>query len=158
MPATQNAASTATVAARLDRLPSSRYLRRLGILLSLGGCCEFYDLFFSAYIAPALYRAGIFTPTTKGVLGYAGFASFVPSPFTRLFVGAFFFSRISDRLGRRSTFSFSLLWYSVCTFIMPFQSTAVPINLWRFIAGIGIGVEIVTIDPYVPDPVPHSSR
>jgi putative MFS transporter len=58
--------STVTVAARLDRLPQSRYIRRLVILLSLGGCCEFYDLFFTAYIAPALYQSGIFTPTTRG--------------------------------------------------------------------------------------------
>jgi putative MFS transporter len=158
MPAAQNATSRATVAARLDRLPNCRYLRRLVILLSLGGCCEFYDLFFSAYIAPALYRAGIFTPTTRGFLGIDGFASFVASLFAGLFIGALFFSPISDNFGRRSTFSFSLLWYSVCTFIMAFQSTAVTINIWRFIAGVGIGVEIVTIDTYVSELVPHSSR
>src|ERR1700688_2005245 len=52
-----------TVAPRLDRLPKSRYIRKLILLLSLGACFEFYDLFFSAYIAPAFYTSGIFTPT-----------------------------------------------------------------------------------------------
>jgi putative MFS transporter len=47
-----------TVAARLDRLPASRRTRRLVTLLSLGGWLEFYDLFFTAYVAPGLFKAG----------------------------------------------------------------------------------------------------
>ena len=147
-----------TVAARLDRLPNSRTIRRLVVLLSLGGCSEFYDLFFTAYIAPALYASGIFTPTTRGFLGIQGFASFVASLFAGLFVGSLFFSRICDRFGRRAIFSYSLLWYSVCTCIMAFQSTAPAINLWRFIAGVGIGVELVTIDTYLSELVPKDVR
>jgi len=146
-----------SVAARLDRLPDSRYIRRLVILLSLGGCFEFYDLFFTAYIAPALYKGGIFTPTTKDFFG-VGFASFIASLFAGLFVGTLLFSRMADHFGRRSIFSFSLLWYSAATLIMAFQSTATAINSWRFIAGIGIGVEFVTIDAYISELVPKETR
>jgi putative MFS transporter len=147
-----------TVAARLDRLPPSRYLRRLIVLLSLGGSFEFYELFFSAYIAPALYRSGIFAPTTTGFLDVHGFASFIASLFAGLLVGTFFFGRISDRFGRRTIFSFSLLWYSVCTLIMACQSTAAGLDVWRFFAGVGIGVELVTIDAYLSELAPAASR
>jgi putative MFS transporter len=147
-----------TVAARLDRLPKSRYVRKLILLLSLGACFEFYDLFFSAYIAPAFYTSGIFTPTTKGFLGIDGFASFVAALFAGLFVGTLFFSPASDRFGRRAIFSFSLLWYSACTLVMAFQSTAAAINLWRFLAGIGLGVEMITIGAYVSELVPKERR
>jgi putative MFS transporter len=147
-----------TVAARLDRLPKSRYIRKLILLLSLGACFEFYDLFFSAYIAPAFYSTGIFTPTTKGFLGIDGFASFIAALFAGLFVGTLIFSPVADRFGRRSIFSFSLLWYSVCTFVMALQDTPTAINLWRFLAGIGLGVEMITIGAYVSELAPKESR
>jgi putative MFS transporter len=152
------AARRVTVAARLDRLPRSRYIRKLIVLLSLGACFEFYDLFFSAYIAPAFYSTGIFTPTTKGFLGIDGFASFVAALFAGLFVGTLVFSPVSDRFGRRAIFSFSLLWYSACTFVMALQSTAGAINLWRFLAGIGLGVEMITIGVFVSELAPKESR
>jgi putative MFS transporter len=41
-------AQAASVTARLDRLPSSPYLWRLLVLLSLGGFFEIYDLFLTA--------------------------------------------------------------------------------------------------------------
>jgi MFS transporter, putative metabolite:H+ symporter len=150
--------SAVTVAARLDRLPASRHTRRLVTLLSLGGWFEFYDLFFTAYVAIGLFKSGIFTPTTKGLFDLHGFASFVAALFAGLFVGTIAFSWLSDRFGRRSIFTFALLWYSAGAFIMAFQSTPESINLWRFIASIGLGVELVNVDTYLSELVPKNQR
>ena len=90
---------TVTVAARLDRLPPSHYTRWLVTLVSLGGWFEFYDFFFTAYIAIGLFKAGIFKPTTQGLFHLQGFASFVAALFAGLFVGTLAFSWLSDHYG-----------------------------------------------------------
>jgi len=151
-------ADAVTVAARLDRLPPSRYTRYLVTLLSLGGWFEFYDLFFTAYVAIGLFSEGLFKPTTEGLFDLHSFASFVAALFAGLFIGTLIFSWVSDRFGRRSILTFSLLWYSIGVAIMAFQHTPETIDLWRFIASIGLGVELVNIDTYLSELVPKAQR
>jgi MFS transporter, putative metabolite:H+ symporter len=147
-----------SIAARLDRLPATRSIWRLVALLSLGGFFEFYDLFFTGYIAPGLVRSGILTSSTRGLFGTTGVASFVAALFLGLFVGTALFGFVADRFGRRTIFTFSLLWYSAASVVMAFQSDVFGLNLWRFLSGIGVGVELVTIDAYLSELVPKELR
>jgi MFS transporter, putative metabolite:H+ symporter len=157
-------ATAAQLAARLDRLPMTRHIWGLVTLISLGGCFELYDLFLTAYIAPGLNKAGYFSPESLGPFSVlapvhvAGVGTFVFALFAGLFVGAIFLGHFADSYGRRTVFTFSLIWYSITTAIMAFQTSGFAVDLWRFIAGIGIGVELVTIDTYVSEIVPRSHR
>src|SRR6202165_2009361 len=146
------------ISRRLESLPASSYLWRLVILLSLGGWFEVYDLFFTGYIAPGLNRSGLLTTTTQAFFGFSGIGAFVAATFAGLFVGTFFLGFLADRFGRRSIFTYALLGYTAATVIMACQSTSSGVLLWRFIAGIGIGVEIVTIDAYITELVPSWMR
>ena len=67
------------ISARLDRLPATRTVWRLIILLSFGFFFELYDLRLTGYVAPGLVKVGIFTPTTTGLFSTTGVASFVKS-------------------------------------------------------------------------------
>ncbi|HSZ91708.1 MAG TPA: MFS transporter [Acetobacteraceae bacterium] len=157
-------ATAAQLAARLDRLPMAKHIWYLVTLISLGGGFELYDLFLTAYIAPGLNRAGYFTPESLGVFNVlgpyhvAGIGTFVFALFAGLFVGAICLGHVADEYGRRTVFTFSLVWYSITTAIMAFQTSGFSVDLWRFIAGIGIGVELVTIDTYVAELVPLTHR
>ncbi|HMH71924.1 MAG TPA: MFS transporter, partial [Bradyrhizobium sp.] len=84
------------ISRRLESLPASSYLWRLVILLSLGGCFEIYDLFFTGYIAPGLIRSGILTTTTQAFFGFSGIGAFVAATFAGLFVGTFFLGFLAD--------------------------------------------------------------
>jgi MFS transporter, putative metabolite:H+ symporter len=146
------------IAGRLESVTASNYLWRLVILLSLGGCFEVYDLFLTAYIAPGLSRSKLLTTTTDAFFGFSGIGAFVAATFAGLFVGTLFLSFVADRFGRRAIFTYALLGYSAASVIMACQTTPGGLLLWRFIAGIGIGVEIITIDAYITELVPSWMR
>ena len=153
-----NSGGADAISQRLEALPASSYVWKLVILLSLGGCFEIYDLFFTGYIAPGLTRSGLLTTTTQAFFGFSGIGAFVAATFAGLFVGTFFLGFLADRFGRRAIFTYALLAYSAASVIMACQSTAEGLLLWRFIAGIGIGVEIITIDAYITELVPSRMR
>ncbi|MBR0799869.1 MFS transporter [Bradyrhizobium jicamae] len=146
------------ISRRLEALPASGYVWRLVILLSLGGCFEIYDLFFTGYIAPGLARSGLMTTTTQAFFGFSGIGAFVAATFAGLFVGTFFLGFLADRFGRKAVFTWSLLFYSAASVIMACQTTPGGLLLWRFIAGIGIGIEVITIDAYITELVPSWMR
>jgi putative MFS transporter len=152
------------IAARFDRLPPSRTVWTMVMLISLGGVFEFYDLFFTGYVAPGMVQSGLFKPESLGFfaalapISVAGFGTFVFATFAGLWLGTLVFGFVADRFGRRFVFTWSLVWYVVCTAIMAFQHSGQAINVWRLIAGIGIGVELVTIDSYISELIPSGER
>lgn len=156
--------ASARIAARLDRLPPSRTIWKIVLWISLGGVFEFYDLFFTGYVAPGMVKSGLFTPESLGFFAHlgsirvAGFGTFVFSTFAGLWVGVVLFGHMADRLGRRPVFTWSLVWYVTCTAIMAFQRSGEMLNLWRFIAGVGFAVQLVTIDTYISELIPGAER
>lgn len=159
-----NPPAAAEVAARLDRIPSSRTIWTIIVLISLGGVFEFYDLFLTAYVAPGMIGSDLFTPASLGffssleALRVSGFGTFVFCTFAGLWVGVVAFGQTADRFGRKAVFTWSLMWYVAATAIMAFQRTGQWINVWRFIAGVGFGVQLVTVDTYIAELAPPALR
>lgn len=155
---------SARIAARLDRLPPSRTVWTIVVLISLGGVFEFYDLFFTGYVAPGMVKSGLFTAQSLGFFAgldsikIAGFGTFVFSTFAGLWFGVVLLGHLPDRFGRRPVFTWSLVWYVACTAIMSFQQTGEMLNVWRFIAGVGFAVQLVTIDTYISELIPGAER
>lgn len=138
--------------------PPLNNVRSAVLRISIGGWFELYDLFMTAYISLGLIREGLFVATAPSAFALRGFASFIAAGFAGMFFGTLIFSWISDRFGRKATFTYSLVWYSVATFVMAFMHDAASIDLWRFIAGLGIGVQLVTIDSYISEIAPKDER
>jgi putative MFS transporter len=147
-----------TISARLDRLPATRSIWKLVVLLSLGFFFELYDLLYTGYVAPGLVKSGLLSATTHGLFGTTGVASFIAALFSGLFIGTIACGFLADRFGRRAVFTYSLLWYTAANVVMAFQESATGLNFWRFLAGVGIGVELVTIGTYISELVPKQIR
>ncbi|PLZ03667.1 MFS transporter [Burkholderia sp. WAC0059] len=147
-----------SIVARLDRLPATRYVWTIVFLLSLGGCFEFYDLFMTGYVAPGLIASGLFAKASTSIFAMDSIASFVAATFIGLFIGTMGLGFLADRFGRRRIFVVALLAYTAASIAMAFQQSALGVNLFRLLAGLGLGVEMVTINTYVAELMPKDLR
>ena len=154
----QPAAAVAQIAARIDRLPASAPLWSWVARISFGAFFEVYETALTTLLAPLLVRAGIFHKDRGGLFGLPDLATFGFATFLGLFIGALVFSALADRLGRRPIFTYSLLWYALATLIMAAQADAQWICLWRLIAAVGVGAEVIAVDSYISELLPSSMR
>lgn len=143
---------------RLEALPLRGFILKLVLVISLGGFFELYDLFLTTYIVPTLIKESIYSLKTPGLFDMNAVASFVAALFLGMFVGAALLGRLPDRYGRKAVFTYALIGYSLCTAIMAFQTDALWINFWRFLAAVGIGLEQVTIVTYASELVASRFR
>lgn len=148
----------AIINARLDRLVMCWPIWMIVGQLSLAFFFELYAIFVTGYIAPSLVQSGILTATTQGLFGLTGVASFVAALFAGLSIGTLSTGFLADWLGRRTVFLAALVWFAVASTIMAFQQSAFGLNLFRFFAGLGLGVEMVTISTYISEIVPKQVR
>ena len=88
------------VAARLDRLPISRFHYRFLALISLGAWFDYYDNFVAGTLAVALPRAGVL-PTTRPGEWFSAVGLFTATLPLGMFFGSLFLGMASDHLGRR---------------------------------------------------------
>jgi putative MFS transporter len=146
------------ISARIDRLPSAAPLWSWIARISFGAFFEIYETALTSLLAPLLVQVGIFHKDRGGLFGLPDLATFGFATFIGLFIGAVLFSAIADKTGRRPIFTYSLIWYALATLIMAIQSDAQSICLWRFIAAIGVGAEIVAVDSYLSEMTPKAMR
>jgi len=141
---------TASIAARVERLPLCGFHWRFIALISLGGWFDFYDIFMMAYLGAALQDSRFLT--------LQQFSQVIAAGFCGMFLGTVIFGLGSDYFGRRTSFVFMLLIYSGFTLLGAFAPDARSLIVLRALAGVGIGAELVVIDTYVTEMVPSHER
>src|SRR6266853_29857 len=82
--------------------------------------------------------------TTIGLLGWA--------------FGGFFFGIVADYLGRVRTLALSILIYSLFTALQGFAQEVWQLGLFRFIAGLGTGAELMIAIPLVAEAFAETHR
>src|SRR4029077_3405023 len=95
------------VAARLARLPPSRFHLRFLALISLGAWFDMYDNFLAGALVAALPAAGVFP--TQVVGWFSPLALFIAAVPVGMFLGSMCCRTASDYVGRRFAFVAMLL-------------------------------------------------
>jgi putative MFS transporter len=139
-----------TASSVLEGLPVSRWHWRLVVLVGLGSFFDLYEVFLGGVLAPVL--------ATEFKLGNVGKAMVIAAGFAGMFVGANVLSVVADRLGRRRVFILNLLVYSLFSLAAAFSPNVETFLVLRFLAGIGLGAELVLVDTYLAEFVPARVR
>ncbi|RZT86437.1 putative MFS transporter [Pseudonocardia sediminis] len=134
----------------LEILPVTGWHRRLVVLVGIGSFFDLYEVFLGGVLAPVLAEEFALGSTGKAAVLAAGFAG--------MFVGANVLSIAADRLGRRRVFILNLLLYSVFSLAAAFSPNIETFLVLRFLAGVGLGAELVLVDTYLAEFVPGRVR
>jgi MFS family permease len=145
-----------TIPARLDRLRWSPFHTRLVLGLGTAWVLDGLSVTIASSVAGKLTQANTLnlTTTQAASIGTVYLAGEV--------VGALVFGRLSDQLGRRSLFMWTLLVYlagTALTALTP-EGTGWIVYLYatRFIAGTGIGGEYAAINSAIDEMMPARYR
>nr|WP_202538755.1 MFS transporter [Streptomyces sp. SID8379] len=134
----------------MDRLPIGPWHRRLTAVVGIGAFFDLYEVFLGGVLAAALAEPWALTHTQKSWL--------IASGFLGMFVGANVLSVLADRLGRRRMFLVNLGLYSVFSLACAFAQDATQLSVLRFLAGLGLGAELVLVDTYLAEFLPRAVR
>jgi putative MFS transporter len=140
----------ADIAGRLDRLPISRFHRRLLMALAFGFFFELADLNTFSYAAPGLRDSLGLSVDDIALITSGGFFG--------MFVGAAGGGRLGDVLGRRRTLLVSVAWYSVWSLANAAAWSVGSLLAARLLTGIGLGAMTVIAITYLSEMVPSEKR
>jgi MFS family permease len=128
------------IPARMDRLPWSRWHWMVVFALGITWLLDGLEVTIVGAIAAVLTK-----PQTLGLsdtqIGLAG-SIYVAGNV----VGALLFGYLTDRLGRKRLFQWTLIIYLISTVATAFSWNVVSFLLFRFVTGLGIGGEYTAIN------------
>jgi MFS family permease len=136
------------VPARMDRLPWTRF--HWSVIVGLG-VSWILDGLEIQIVAAAGYQKSL--GMTSAEVGFAGTIYLVGQV-----VGALFFGRLADKLGRKKLFILTLAIYLVGSGVAGLSFAPWFLYIFRFIAGLGIGGEYAAINSAIDELIPSRYR
>jgi MFS family permease len=141
-----------SIPARLDRLPWSPWHWRVVIALGVSWLLDGLEVTVVGSLGPALQR-----PDTLGLsAGQIGWAA--SAYIGGAVLGALFFGRLADSLGRKRMFLVTLVVYLIATVLTAFSFDIWSFALCRFLTGFGIGGEYAAINSAIDELIPARVR
>jgi MFS transporter, putative metabolite:H+ symporter len=131
------------IAARLERLPYSRWHITVTIVLGVAIFFDSFDSLAIAYVLPVLVPAWHIPPEKIGAL--ISIANFGQA------LGAFLFGWIAERIGRVTAARITIALFAAMSLACAFAQNYEQLFWFRFVEGIGLGGEIPVASTYISE-------
>ena len=141
---------TVNAGARLDRLPMSRFHRRIMWLIGIGMFFDGFDIYIASTVLGATLKSGFSTIGQN--------ALFVSITFLGMMIGSFGTGFLGDRFGRRFTYQANLALFGVASLAAAFAPSMAFLIACRFFMGVGLGAENVVGYSTLAEFVPPAAR
>ena len=132
-----------TIAARLERLPYSRWHITVTAFLGVAIFFDSFDSLAIAYVLPVLVRDWHIPPQSIG--GLISIANLGQA------LGAFVFGWAAERIGRTSAARLTIALYALMSLACAFTTNYDQLFWCRFVEGIGLGGEIPVASTYISE-------
>ncbi|MBV9614205.1 MAG: MFS transporter [Ktedonobacteraceae bacterium] len=140
------------VPARMDRLPWSRWHWLVIVSLGITWILDGLEVTIIGAIGSQL-KNPLTLHLTDVEIGLAATAYLIGSV-----LGALFFGRMTDKLGRKKLFMITLLVYLIATVATAFSFNFIWFAACRFVTGTGIGGEYAAINSAIDELIPARAR
>jgi putative MFS transporter len=137
---------TVNAGARLDRLPMSRFHRRILWLIGIGMFFDGFDIYVASTVLGATLHDGFSTLAQNAV--------FVSMTFVGMTIGSLGTGFLGDHFGRRFTYQVNLMVFGLASLVAALAPNMAFLIICRFVMGVGLGAEHVvgyaTLTEFVP--------
>jgi putative MFS transporter len=138
------------VAARLERLPMTRYQRSLFAIIATAWFFDSIDLGIMTFVLGSIKTEFALTSAQAGLLA--------SSSFFGMFLGAAIAGMLADKFGRKPIFQISMIFWGVGSLLCGFATDVTWLMVFRVILGFGMGMEFPIGLSMVSELVPAKSR
>jgi putative MFS transporter len=139
-----------SIAARLDRLPLTRWHWALIVVVGLGSFFDLYEVFLGGVLGAVLTDEWQLSTNEKSFV--------IASAFIGMFVGAIALGIAADRFGRRRMFLINLGLYSLFSLLTALAPDLGTFLVLRFLCGLALGAELTLVDTYLSEFLPRLGR
>jgi len=150
--ATPGSILSSAIPSRLDALPWSRWHWRVVIALGITWILDGLEVTVVGSIGAVLQHPETLG-LSAGAVGWAGSAYVAGAV-----IGALWFGRLADRLGRKRLFLITLALYVAATVLTAFTFDFTSFLVCRFLTGLGIGGEYAAVNSAIDELIPARVR
>ncbi len=136
-----HAAGNAELVARIERLPVTRRLLLLRVIVGIATFFDAYTVLAIAFALPQLVVEWKLTPAEVGMIISAGYVG-------QLF-GAVLFGSLAEKIGRLKTLFITIVLFASMDAACLFAWSGVSMMAFRFLQGVGTGGEVPVASAYV---------
>ncbi len=138
------------LAARLERLPLTRYQKRVFVVIATAWLFDSIDLAALTFVLSPISDAFSLTKTQAGLVASVSFLGMV--------FGASFAGALADRFGRRPVFTTSMIVWGIASLGAALSWDLTALLVARFFIGLGMGAEFPVAQSLLSEIIPAHSR